>query len=93
MIDVFLGPRFLRSAKELSPEVRAKIETALALLAEQFGDPHRHGGLGLRKLGRAEWECRIDLRLRIILLKDADGLTAFDIMDHNEVRAWLKSRR
>ena len=93
MIRIFLGPRFLRSARNLSREAHAKAEAALSAVAEQFGDPHSHSGLGLRKLARGLWECRIDLKLRIVLLQEPDRLRAYDIMDHNELRAWLKARK
>lgn len=92
MIRVDVGPRVVRTARQLGPEVTAKAEKALALVARHFGDPHRHSGLGLRKLGRNSHEVRGWLRWRIVLIKEADRLTAYDIMDHDGVRAWLKGR-
>jgi hypothetical protein len=92
VIAIVLGPRFVRAARKLGPDSRAKAEAALGAVADQFGDPHRHGGLGLRKLARRLWECRIDLELRIVFIQDQKRLRAYDIMTHDELRAWLKNR-
>ena len=93
MIRVDVGPRLVRTARKLGPQIQSKAEEALRLVAEHFGEPHRHSGLGLRKLGRFSYEARIWLQWRIVFAKEADRLTAYDIMDHEEVRAWLKPRK
>ena len=93
MIRVDIGPRLIRTAQKLAPEVRAEVERTLQLVSQHFGDPHRHGGIGLRKLGRRSYEARLGLELRIVFAKEADRLTAYDIMDHDEVRLWLKKRK
>ena len=56
-----------------------------------FGVPHRHAGLGIRKLTPLYYECRIDLRLRIVLRLRPEGLLAYDILTHDQVRVLLKS--
>lgn len=92
MIRVDVGPRLIRTARRLGPEITAKAEEALSAIAEQFGDPHRHSGLGLRKLGQNSYEIRICLQWRVLLIREPDRLTAYDIMDHDQMRAWLRSR-
>jgi len=92
VIRVLLGPRLVRAARRLGSTERAEVEEALLSVARNFGNPHAHGGLGLRKLGPALWECRVGLELRIVLLHDADRLRTYDLMTHDEVRKWLKSR-
>jgi hypothetical protein len=77
---IFLGARFIRSASVLDSRLRTKAETALAQAARSFGDPHQHHGLGFRKLAPHTWECRIDLKWRIILIEEQDGLRAYEIM-------------
>jgi hypothetical protein len=57
-----------------------------------FGDPHLHAGLGLRKIGPEYFECRIDLGWRMILWQRQDDLLAYEIMSHDEVRAWLRAK-
>ena len=90
MISITLGPRFLRSARKLDVGTRSKVEAALSSVASHFGDLHRHSGLGLRKLAPTLWECRVDIKLRILFIYNEGGLRAYDIMTHDELRAWLK---
>lgn len=92
MIRVFLGSRMVRALDELTPESRDRVQEMLSSVSENFGNPRRHAGLGLRKLGPGIWECRLDLSLRVILIQDTDGLVAFDVMSHDQVRAWLRRR-
>ena len=92
MIAIVLGSRFVRATRRLSPDSRAKAEAVLHAVAEHFGNPHLHAGLGLRKLAKRLWECRIDLQWRIVLIQDQTRLRAYDIMTHNELRAWLRGR-
>ena len=91
MIRVDVHPRLVRTARRL--HLTAEAETILQLVSEQFGEQHRHSGLGLRKLGRYSYEARIGLQWRIVFIREPDRLTAFDIMDHEEVRRWLKGRK
>ena len=92
MIRIDVHPRLVRAALKLGGKTVAEVERRLALVAEQFGDPHRHGGLGLRKLGRRSYEARMDRGWRIVFIKEADRLTAYDLMTHDQVRKWLKGR-
>ncbi len=92
MIRVDIGPRLVRTARKLGPRVTAEAETRLCQVAEHFGDPHLHSGLGLRKLGRVSYEARIWLDWRIVFILDGDRLIAYDIMNHNQIRIWLKNR-
>jgi hypothetical protein len=91
MIRVFLSRKCLKSLDNLSPEQRAKAEAVLRAVADTFGQPHRHAGLGLRKLSAEYYECRIDLSLRVLLLYRDDSLLAYDVMTHEEIRAFLRT--
>lgn len=93
MIRVDLGPRLVRSARKLGPEVVSRVEETLSLVSEHFGESHRHAGLGLRKLGRKSYEARVHLQWRIVFIREPDRLTAYDLMDHDQVRTWLKGRK
>jgi mRNA-degrading endonuclease RelE of RelBE toxin-antitoxin system len=92
VIRIFTTPRNRKSLAKFSPEDRRKFQKRLEEVAAAFGDAHRHGGLGLRKLGRRSFEIRVHLRWRIVLILDGGELVAFDIMDHNEVGRWLHGR-
>lgn len=90
MIRVFLSKRFLASLASLSGDQRQKAEKVLRDTMKGFGDPHRHAGLGFRKLTPDYYECRLDLRLRILFRSRQEGLIAYDILTHDQIRALLK---
>ncbi len=92
MIKISVHPRFEKRLKDFPPEFRERCAVALTAVSKSFGDVHRHGGVGFRKLGKRSYEARIDLQWRIVFLRDGKNLTAFDIMNHDEVRAWLQGR-
>ena len=93
MIRVDVGPCLSRSARKLGDQIIAEVEDKLTRVSRHFGEPHRHSGLGLRKLGRRSYEARVSRGLRIVLLREPDRLTAYDLMDHRQVTLWLKARR
>ena len=92
MIRIEFGPRFLRSLRKIKPDLHAAAEKRLAQVSKEFGNPHIHGGLGLRKIGEQAYEARLDLHYRIVLIHREGRLEAFDIMTHEEVRQWLRSK-
>jgi hypothetical protein len=93
MIRIDVGPRLSRAARKFGDQVIAEVEAKLILVAQHFGDPHRHSGLGLRKLGRRSFEARVGRGWRIIFIRELDRLTAYDLMDHHQVTQWLKARK
>ena len=76
MIRLDIGPRVFKTLTRLGTEITTKAEQKLREVQTHFGDPHRHSGLGLRKLGRRSYEIRVWLQWRIVLLHDHDRLTA-----------------
>lgn len=70
-----------------------KVECLLALceLAEGFGRPHVHSGIGIRKLGNKLFECRAGLALRFVFLDRPSDLFISFLGNHDEVKALLKS--
>ena len=93
MIRVDVGPRLSRSARKLGDQITTEVEEKLTLISRHFGQPHRHSSLGLRKLGRRSYEARVSRGLRIVFIREPDRLTAYDLMDHLQVRQWLKARK
>jgi mRNA-degrading endonuclease RelE of RelBE toxin-antitoxin system len=92
MIRIIIAAR-LRKTLDKQPEaVRLKSEKALVEVTKIFGDPHRHQGLGIRKLAKRSYEIRVHLQWRIVLIHDGDSLVAFDLMNHDEITAWLRGR-
>jgi len=70
----------------------AEVARALAQIQAGFGHPHRHAGLGIRKLAPKLFECRAGLNLRLMFLARR-GVLAFDFAgDHAEVQNYLRWR-
>ena len=93
MIRVRLTPRIRKTTEKLPPEVRQKASAAIAEAAAAFGDPHTHRGIGLRKLARRSYEIHVHLQWRAVFIHDGDTLTAYDVMNHDEVALWLRGKR
>jgi len=92
VMAVFTTARFAKRLKKFPPEVHGKFEKSLADIVNAFGDVRRHRGRGLRKLEARAYEIHAHLQWRIILIQDAKNVHTFDIMNHDEVRAWLQGR-
>jgi len=60
---------------------------ALCELTDAFGQPHRHGGLGMRKLGGKLFECRGTLALRFVFQDRGSELYVSFLGAHDEVKA------
>lgn len=93
MIRVLLSERIKKSADKLPPGVRGKAAQAIADVGAAFGDPHRHRGLGLRKLASRSYEIRVHIQWRVVFIHDGKALIAYDIMTHDEVARWLRGQR
>ena len=93
MIRVLLSERIKKTADKLPPEVREKAARAIADVGTAFGDPHRHRGLGLRKLAGRSYEIRVHLQWRIVFIHDGKALVAYDVMTHDDVARWLRRQR
>jgi hypothetical protein len=86
-----LHPRFRKTVEKLSAGERRQVADVLVSLRDGFGLPHLHSGLGIRRLRKDLFECRAGLRWRIIFFAEKDLLTAYDVMTHDQVKAWLRS--
>ncbi len=93
MIRVLLSERIRKTAGKLPSGVREKASQAIAAVGAAFGDPHRHRGLGLRKLARRSYEIRVHLQWRVVFVHDGKVLVAYDVMTHDEVSLWLRGQR
>ena len=90
-MKIEVHPRLQKRAKGLSAAEREQISESLCALAEGFGRPHLHSGLGIRRLRKDLFECRAGLRWRIVFFAEKGLLTAYDVMTHDELQAWLRS--
>jgi len=77
--------------EKLSNAEREQIAASLRALGDGFGRPHLHAGIGIRRLRKDLFECRAGLHWRIVFFAEKGLLTAYDVMTHDEIKAWLRS--
>ncbi len=93
MITVLLSERIRRTADTLPGDVRERVCQSIAEVAAAFGDPHKHRGLGLRKLARRSYEIRAQRQWRVVFVHEGETLIAYDVMNHDQVSLWLRGQR
>ena len=74
---VLLSPRFLAALKHLGDADVTRVEAALRVLPDCFGQPHRHAGISIRRLRKNIFECRAGLKVRILFRVSAQALEVF----------------
>jgi mRNA-degrading endonuclease RelE of RelBE toxin-antitoxin system len=84
-------PSYLRSLKRFSAKEVEDINTAISKLSESLGKPHIHSGLSVRKLRKAIFEIRADLKIRLLFARESGDIVLVFAGDHDEVRACVKS--
>ena len=58
-----------------------------------FGQPHIHSGVSIRKLAPDTFECRTDLKTRLVFIAEK-GVLTFDFAgNHEDVRNYLRGKR
>ena len=85
-----LDPGALKRLRQLDKAERVECLLALVELMEAFGQPHRHGGIGIRKLGDRLFECRGNAALRFLFENRAEDLFVFFLGSHDEVQKLLR---
>ena len=83
-------PRFASDAVSLPDDKRLEVERVLRRLSGEFGQPHLHSGLGIRRLRRNYFECRLGRDLRMVFRLEGSILTMVRIGDHEEIQSFLK---
>jgi mRNA-degrading endonuclease RelE of RelBE toxin-antitoxin system len=91
-LAIEFSPRFRASARALPSPQQQEVAEVVASLREAFGHPHRHSGLGIRRLGGAVFECRIGRDLRVVFELSGGCASLILVGTHNEVRRYLKNR-
>lgn len=86
-----LHPRLRKRVAKLSAAERGQVAESSCALADGFGDPHQHVGLGIRRLQKDLFECRAGLRWWVVFFAEKGLITAYDVMMHDEIKAWRRS--
>jgi hypothetical protein len=58
-----------------------------------FGRPHLHAGVSIRKLAPDIFECRTDLKMRLVFIAEKGALTFDFAGNHDEVQNYLRGQR
>jgi len=91
-LKIELSTRFRAEARTFSEVRQQEINGAVAALPDAFGHPHRHAGLGLRRLQKDFFEFRVGRDLRVVFkLLDRDSALLALIGNHDDVRRFLKN--
>jgi len=91
-MKLLLMERFLRDLADLSPQDRSRCFELLMALPKATGAPHRHAGLGIRKLHSSGiYEARVGLALRVVFALRAEQAILVRVGSHNDVRKYLAS--
>jgi hypothetical protein len=92
MISVEATARFRDCVRKRGLE-RSEVFAAMTAVAERWGQPHLHGGAGIRRLRPGVFECRCGRQVRLVFVR-AGGALLFDFAgSHDEVQAYLRNRR
>jgi mRNA-degrading endonuclease RelE of RelBE toxin-antitoxin system len=87
---VLLSPRFLAALQKLSDAEAGRVEEALRILPDCFGQPHLHAGISIRRLRKNIFEYRAGLKLRLLFRVNAHSLEVFIAGSHDEVRRLIR---
>ncbi len=92
MKSLDLSEFFRNCVRAYPKETRSKIGLALQYLERDFGQPHQHRGLGIRKLTGNYFEIRVGLNIRLIFQNRADCLLFLLAGNHDDVQKFLRGR-
>jgi mRNA-degrading endonuclease RelE of RelBE toxin-antitoxin system len=89
-LEIDFSPHYRRRARQLSEDQRKQAAKATDSLREAFGSPHRHSGLGIRRLAGNLYEFRVGRDLRVIFELSGSRAEFVTIGNHDDVRRFLK---
>ena len=73
--------------------MEADVLATLLKVQAGFGQPHHHSGISIRKLSPEVFECRTDLKTRLVFIAES-GVLTFDFAgDHDGVQNYLRGKR
>ena len=83
--------RFRRKMRAVPEARRHEVAQALDAVRDAFGHPHRHTGLGIRRLRRNFFECRAGRDLRLIFEMLPGALLFHDAGSHDDVQRFINN--
>lgn len=85
-----LTAAFRRQARAYPKKARTLIGNALSQLERDFGHPHRHQGLGVRKLRGNYFEIRAGLDVRLVFQNRKESLLFLMAGNHDDVQSLIR---
>lgn len=92
MISVEATDRFRARLRKLELN-RDEVLAAMHAAAANWGRPHLHGGVGIRRLRSDVFECRCGRSVRLVFSREGETLPFDFAGNHDEVQAYLRNQR
>jgi hypothetical protein len=89
-LQIDLSQPFRAAVRRFPKKSRRDIARSIDATRDGFGSPHLHYGLGIRRLRRNYFECRVSLQIRLVFRIDRGVLLFVTVGDHNHIRDFLK---
>ncbi len=83
-------PSFDRAFDRLGDNQKERVRAAVLMIEEAFGNPHVHGGIGIRRFGKF-FEARAGLGLRVLFVSRGTNIILTTAGNHDEIRAFIKN--
>ena len=90
-LSIEFSARFKAQSRALPAARQALVAHAVAALGDAFGKPHLHSGLGIRRLKRDYFECRLGRDVRVVFRLQGSTLKMALIGDDDDVRRFLRT--
>ena len=85
----------LEQLRKRTKTERNLIGEAMNAVLASWGQPHQHSGIGIRRLTKTIYECRLGLdeRLAFVFIATPPELVFFFLGNHDEIRKLIRSIR
>ena len=85
----------LEAIRSKTKAERQEIGDAINRALESWGRPQLHSGIGIRRLTKGLFECRVGLddRLAFVFIATPAELVFFFIGNHDEIQKLIRSKR
>ena len=83
----------LEQLRKCSKGERKLIGEAMNAVVQSWGRPHLHSGIGIRRLTKTIYECRVGLddRLAFVFIATPPELVFFYLGNHDEIQKLIRS--
>ena len=90
---IALSHRLQRQLEHAPQDLRQQLAEAVKELPRALGQPHRHAGLGVRKIHpRGVFELRLGRECRVVFTQPEKNLVMLHLLgNHNDVQRFLDS--